>query len=414
MMKGREQTMSKIDLNKVGFNTKVIHAGQGMDPGTGALSTPIYQTSTFCFETVEEGMAKFSKQIPGYVYSRGGNPTNRALELKIAAIEKAEDCVCTASGMGAIGAVMVGLLRTGDHVLCDDTVYGGTSFVMRTNLEQFGIDVTFVDSSDPGTVEAAINERTKLIYFETPTNPTMKVTDIRKIADLVHPHGIKLVVDNTFAPPPIQYPIDLGADLVVHSITKYINGHGDVIGGAVAGSAELVALVKGKGVGRICGTPPAPFNSYLALRGMKTLAMRVERHCENALKVAEYMETVPLVKAVHYPGLKSHPFHELATRQMNGMYTGMLAFELQDDIHGMSSFEAGKKFVNALKIPAIAVSLGDPDTLVQHPASMTHAGVPKEAREASGIVDGLIRLSVGLEDAEDLIADLKQSFEALK
>lgn len=405
--------MGKINLNEVKFETKVIHAGQEPEKLTGALTTPIFLTSTFCFDTVEEGAGKFDKSIPGYVYSRGGNPTNRALELKCAAIEEGEDCVATASGMGAIGAVMVGLLRHGDHVICGDTIYGGTSVVMRTNLEQFGIKTTFVDTANLEEVEAAINDKTKLIYFETPTNPTMRLTDIKAVSEITKRHGLKLVVDNTFAPPPIQYPLKLGADIVVHSVTKYLNGHGDVIGGVVIGSKEDIAVIKGNGVTKICGTPPSPFNSYLVMRGMKTLYLRIKQHCENAMTVAKYLEGNPYVKAVYYPGLESHPQHELAKSQMNEFYTGMLSFELKDNVKGMDAFNAGKKLLNNLKIPSIAVSLGDPDTLIEHPASMTHASVPKEAREAVGITDGLIRLSVGLENATDLIADFEQSFASI-
>lgn len=401
--------MSKIDFDKVDFTTKVIHAGQLPD-AHGALATPIYQTSTFCFETVEEGMGKFNKSIPGFVYTRGGNPTTRTLELKMAAVEGGEDCVATASGMGAVGSVMVAFLRTGDHVICGDPVYGGTSVVMRTNLAQFGIDVTFVDASDTANVEAAFTPKTKMVYFETPTNPTMRVADIAAIAKLTKARGVKLVVDNTFAPPPVQFPLALGADIVVHSVTKYLNGHGDVLGGVVIGSKEDVGLVRGNGVTKICGTPPAPMNSYLVLRGLKTLDLRVRRHCAGALKVAQYLETVPYVKAVYYPGLKSSPFYELAQKQMHGLCTGILSFELKDDVNGLDSFEAGKKLLNSLAIPAIAVSLGDPDTLIQHPASMTHGNVPKEARAASGINDGLIRLSVGLEEPQDLINDFAQAF----
>lgn len=403
--------MSKINFDEVNFETLAIHAGQEPEKLTGALSTPIYQTSTFCFETVEEGAAKFSGEIPGYKYSRGGNPTNEALEKKCAALEGGEAAVVTASGMGAIGSTMVGLLKQGDHVVSGDVLYGGTSVVMRTNLPQFGIDVTFVDTSKPEEVEKAINERTKVIYFETPTNPTMGLTDIKAIAEIAKRHNVKVVVDNTFAPPPIQYPIKLGADIVVHSVTKYLNGHGDVIGGVVVGSKEDINLIRGNGVTKICGTPPSPFNSYLVLRGIKTLYLRVKQHCENALAMAEYLEKNEYVKAVYYPGLESHPQHNLAKEQMNGMYTGMIAFELNDDVNGLDAFEAGKKFVNGLKIAAIAVSLGDPDTLIQHPASMTHASVPKESREEVGITDGLIRLSVGIENVDDLIADFQQSFE---
>lgn len=405
--------MSKIDLNAVEFETLAIHAGQEPDKLTGSLSTPIYQTSTFCFDSVEDGAAKFSGDIPGYIYSRGGNPTNRALEVKCAAIEGGEDCVATASGMGAIGSVMVGLLKTGDHIVCGDTVYGGTSAVMREIMPQFGVDVTFVDTAKLEEVENAITEKTKMIYFETPTNPTMKLTDIKSVADIGKKHNIKVVVDSTFAPPPIQYPLALGADIVVHSVTKYLNGHGDVIGGVVIGSEEDVAVIKSKGVSKLTGTPPSPSNSYLVLRGMKTLSLRVRQHCSNALEMAKYLEKCEYVKVVHYPGLQSNSQHELAKKQMNGMYTGMLAFELKDDVKGMNAFDAGKKLVNSLKIPAIAVSLGDPDTLIQHPASMTHAKVPKESKEAVGITDGLIRLSVGLENIKDLIADFEQGFKNL-
>ena len=404
--------MSKIDFSKVGFETLMIHAGQAPDKETGALSTPIYQTSTFCFETVEEGQGKFAKKIPGFIYSRSGNPTNRALELKIAALEGAEDAVATASGMGAIGAVMVAFLSTGDHVVCGDCVYGGTSVVMRTNLKQFGIDVTFVDTSDAIAVEAAVKANTKLLYFETPTNPLMVVTDIKKMAEIAKRKGIKLVVDNTFAPPPLQYPIKLGADLAVHSVTKYLNGHGDVLGGLVVGGKADIALVRGNGVTKICGTPPSPGNSFLVLRGIKTLSLRVRQHCNNALAFAKYLSGNKYIKKVYYPGLADHPQHALAKEQMNGYYTGMLSFEL-GAVKGLSSYEAGKKLLNFLAIPSIAVSLGDPDTLIQHPASMTHASVPKEAREAAGITDGLIRMSVGLENVEDLIADFENAFASM-
>lgn len=406
--------MSKINFDEVGFTTKVVHAGQNFDHETGALSTPIYQTSTFCFDTVEEGTGKFNKSIPGYTYTRGGNPTTRALEEKMAIIESGEDCVATASGMGAVGAIMVAFLKTGDHVVCGDTLYGGTSVVMRTNLAQFGIDVTFVDTSDLEAVKKAFTPKTKMLYFETPTNPLMKVTDIRAISKIAKEKGVRVVVDSTFAPPPIQFALKLGADIVLHSVTKYLNGHGDVLGGVIIGKKEDIALIKGSGVTKICGNPPSPFNSYLILRGLKTLVLRIKKHCENALALAEFLEKEPLIKAVYYPGLKSSVYYELAKEQMNGMFTGIFSFELKDDINGMSSYEAGKKLVNSLKIASIAVSLGDPDTLIQHPASMTHSNVPKEVREAAGITDGLIRISVGIEDIEDLIKDFKQALNALK
>lgn len=405
--------MSKIDYSNVHLSTKLIHAGQGADPETGALSTPIYQTSTFCFESIEHAIAVGNGTKAGYMYSRAMNPTTKTLEEKLAMMEGGETAICTSSGMGAIGSLLIGLLNTGDHIVCGNTIYGGTDYVMRENMPALEIEVTFVDTTNLAEIESAIKENTKLIYFETPTNPTMAITDIEAVGKIGKKYGIKVAVDNTFAPPPIQYPLKLGADIVVHSVTKYINGHGDVIGGVVIGKAEDIAAVKARGVTKLCGTPQSPFNSYLVLRGMKTMYLRVKQHCENAMKVAEYLEKHPYVKKVFYPGLKSHPQHDIVMKQMQGLYTGILSFELKEGINGLSSFEAGKKLLNSLTIPAIAVSLGDPDTLIEHPASMTHDNVPKEAREAIGITDGLIRLSVGLEFAEDLIVDFENAFKKI-
>ena len=405
--------MSKIDLKNVDFETLIIHAGQEPDKAYGSLATPIYQTSTFCFETVEEGAAKFANQIPGFVYSRGGNPTTRAFELKCAAMEGGEDAVAAASGMGAGGSVMTAFLHPGDHAIFDTAVYGGTNYVATTNLPGMGVEVSRVDTGDLEAVKAAIRPNTKMIYFETPNNPMMKVTDVRAIKDIAGA-DIRVVVDGTFAPPPVQHVLQLGADIVLHSITKYINGHGDALGGVVIGRADDIRLIRANSVTKINGCPPSPFNSYLVLRGMKTLALRMKQHCASAMEIARYLEANPYVKAVYYPGLESHPQHELASRQMeNGMYGGMISFELKDDVKGLSSFEAGKKLLNSLKIPAIAVSLGDPDSLIEHPASMTHANVSPEDRLAAGITDGLIRLSVGLESAKDLIADFEQAFAAI-
>lgn len=405
--------MSKIDLKNVDFETLIIHAGQEPDKAYGSLATPIYQTSTFCFETVEEGAAKFANQIPGFVYSRGGNPTTRAFELKCAAMEGGEDAVAAASGMGAVGSVMTAFLHPGDHAIFDTAVYGGTNYVATTNLPGMGVEVSRVDTGDLEAVKAAIRPNTKMIYFETPNNPMMKVTDVRAIKDIAGA-DIRVVVDGTFAPPPVQHVLQLGADIVLHSITKYINGHGDALGGVVIGRADDIRLIRANSVTKINGCPPSPFNSYLVLRGMKTLALRMKQHCASAMEIARYLEANPYVKAVYYPGLESHPQHELASRQMeNSMYGGMISFELKDDVKGLSSFEAGKKLLNSLKIPAIAVSLGDPDSLIEHPASMTHANVSPEDRLAAGITDGLIRLSVGLESAKDLIADFEQAFAAI-
>lgn len=407
--------MSKADMNAVGFDTQAIHAGYHRDSDFGALATPIYQTSTFTFTSADHAMGVFSGEIPGYDYTRAGNPTVTVFEEKIAHLEGGEAAISTASGMGAISSTLLGLLKMGDHIVCGDTVYGCTDVVMREILPDFGITATFVDTADAAAVEAAIQDNTKIIYFETPANPTMHVTDIAAIAALKEKHpGIRIVVDNTFAPPPVQQPLKLGADIVVHSVTKYINGHGDVIGGVAIGSKDDIALIKGRAMGKMTGTPLTPFCAYLIVRGMKTLGLRVRQHCANALAVAEYLEKSPYIEKVYYPGLESMgKDHEVAKKQMNGMYGAIISFVLKDGINGMSAFDAGKKLMDNLTIPAIAVSLGDPDSLIQHPASMTHQKVPKEAREAVGITDGMLRFSVGLEEIEDLIADFEQAFAAL-
>ena len=405
--------MDKELLDRSGFMTRAIHAGQEPDPTYGALATPIYQTSTFCFDSVEDGMDKFDGKKAGYVYSRGGNPTRRTLELKMAALECGEDCVAAGSGMGAISSVLLSLLRAGDHIIVGDCVYGCTNVVIRDVLPNFGIEVTPVDTSDLDAVEKAIKPNTKMVYFETPTNPLMKVTDIAAVKRIAG-EGIRVVVDNTFAPPPVQRPLTCGADIVVHSVTKYLNGHGDVIAGVVVGSASDIEVIRNIGVTKVSGAVCAPFDSYMIIRGLQTLGMRVERHCANALAVAQYLETVPCVERVCYPGLESSPYHHLVETQMNGMGTGILSFELKDDVNGLSSFEAGKKLLNALKVAHIAVSLGDPASLIQHPASMTHHNVSPEVRKEMGISDGLIRFSAGLEDVWDLIADFKQAFASLE
>lgn len=406
--------MKEEALASAGFMTTAIHAGQAPDPAYGALATPIYQTSTFCFETVEEGMGRFDGSIPGYVYSRGGNPTVAALEEKVAALEGGEACVACGSGMGAVGSTLLALLAAGDHVIVGEVVYGCTNMVIREILPKFGIEVTPVDTADLDAVAAAITDATKIIYFETPTNPLMRVTDIAGVKRVVGDRDIKIVVDNTFAPPPIQYPLALGADISLHSVTKYLNGHGDVIAGVVVGSAADIALIKGKGVTKISGAICSPFDAFLVMRGLQTLGLRVERHCENAQAVAEFLEGRPEVARVLYPGLPSSPDHALAKQQMNGLFTGILSFELAEGTGGLSSFEAGKRLLNAVKLASIAVSLGDPATLIQHPASMTHGNVPREVREEVGVTDGLIRLSVGLEDADDIIADLAQALDSLQ
>ncbi|HIX66484.1 MAG TPA: PLP-dependent aspartate aminotransferase family protein [Candidatus Anaerotruncus excrementipullorum] len=407
--------MSELNLNETRFDTQAIHAGYRRDSDYGALATPIYQTSTFTFPSADYAMKVFSGEIPGYDYTRAGNPTVRVFEEKIAQLEGGEDAVATSSGMGAISSALLGLFQMGDHIVCGSTVYGCTDVVMREILPSLGITATFVDTGDLAAVEAAIQPNTKAIYFETPANPTMQVTDIAAVSALKQSHpGLRVIVDNTFAPPPVQRPLSLGADVVVHSVTKYINGHGDVIGGVVVGTKGDIAQVRSRAMGKICGTPLTPFSAYLIIRGMKTLGLRVRRHCENALALAQYLETCPEVEKVYYPGLPSMgKDYEIARRQMNGLYSGIFSFVLKEGTHGLSAFDAAKKLMDNLKIPAIAVSLGDPDTLIQHPASMTHVKVPKQVREQVGITDGMLRFSVGLEDVEDLKADFAQAFARL-
>ena len=406
--------MDKFDMPDAGFDTMFVHAGQHREKEWGSLATPIYQTSTFCYETVEEGQKKIDRDIPGFYYSRSGNPTNAVLEAKIAAIEGAEAAVSTASGLGAIGSIMVAFLKAGDHVVCCECVYGGTSHIMHTNLPQFGIDVTFVDVTKPEAVEAAVKENTKMLYVESVANPVMTVADIPAMVKIAKAHGLKLVVDNTFAPPPIMFPIKMGADIVVHSLTKYYNGHGDVIAGVACGSKADMDQVRYGAMTRFCGTALSPFNAFLVIRSMKTMGLRVRQHCANAMKVAAYLEGSEYIDRVYYAGLESHPQHDVAVRQMaEGLYTGMIAFELKEGIKGLSAYEAGAKLLNNLHIAQIAVSLGDPDTLVEHPASMTHARVSAEDKQKAGITDGLIRLSVGLEDPEDIIRDFEQAFSKL-
>ena len=394
--------MSKLDFNKVGYNTRILHAGHKVDPTTGSHNQPIYQTSTFVFEDADQGAARFGGTDPGYKYSRLGNPNTDALAEKIAALENAEAGLCFGSGMAAISTVMLHLVKAGDHVVAADALYGATFALFEKTLRKFGVEIDWIDTSDVEKVKAAIKPNTRVIYLETPANPTMKMADIQAISDLTKGTEMKVVVDNTFMSPYFQRPIDLGAHVSIHSATKYIGGHGDVVGGIAVGYNDifkpLFATLKEHGP--IMG----PFDAFLLNRGVKTLALRMERHNENAMKVAKFLESHPEVVEVYYPGLESHPQHELAKRQMHG-FGGTLSFIVK-------SFEKGKSLMNNVKLCYLAVSLGDVDTLIQHPASMTHAIMPKAEREASGVTDGLIRLSVGLEDVEDIIADLDQALRA--
>lgn len=389
-----------------GFNTKAIHAGQKPCPVTGAHVTPIYQTSTFVFKDVDQGAHRFAGEEAGYIYTRLGNPTLTELEAKIAALEGGEAALGAASGMAAISTALVSLLKQGDHIVAGDTLYGCTHGFIHELLPQYGIEVTMVDTSDINNIEQAMKTNTKVVYVETPANPTMKLVDLKGTAEIAHNHGARLIVDNTFMSPYLQRPIEHGADVVVHSATKYIGGHGDVIAGLIISSKELIDNMRIPYL-KDFGGVLSPFDAWLLLRGLKTLGVRMDRHCANAQKVAEYLEKHPLIDEVHYPGLPSHPQHELAKKQING-FGGMMSFELEGGL------EAGKVLMNSVKMISLAVSLGCVDSLIQHPASMTHSPVPREERLKAGITDGQVRLSVGIEDIEDIIADLDQALKEVK
>lgn len=395
------------DIKNKGYNTKLVHAGQHPDPLTGALSTPIYQTSTFVFENVEQGAARFALEEAGYIYTRLGNPTQAQLEEKMAVLEGGEAALAVASGMTAIAAPIWTMCKAGDHIVASDTLYGCTFALLSHQMPKFGIEVTFVDAKNLENVKNAMKSNTKLVYIETPANPTLDLIDIEGIAKIAHDGGAQLMVDNTFMSPYGQRPLELGADIVIHSATKYINGHGDVIAGIVVGKQDFINEVRLVGIKDITGGCISPFNAWLILRGLKTLGIRMDRHCANAMKVAKYLEAHPMVERVYYPGLESHPQHELAKKQMLN-FGGMIAFEIKGGV------EAGRQLMNSVELCTLAVSLGDAETLIQHPASMTHSPVPREERLAAGITDGLVRLSVGLEDAEDIIADLEQAIQKIK
>ncbi|MDR1832088.1 MAG: methionine gamma-lyase [Fusobacteriaceae bacterium] len=393
------------DIEKKGLGTKSIHGGQHGRNVFGALATPIIQSSTFTFENAEQARRRFALEESGYVYSRAGNPTLTVAEEKIALLEEGEAALATSSGMGAISATLWTFLAAGDHVVTDKTLYGCTFELLNHHMKRFGVEVDFVDASDPAAVRAAMKPNTRVIYLETPANPNMKIVDLEEIVKIAKTNSNTLViVDNTFATPYAQTPLTLGCDLVVHSATKYLNGHGDLLAGFVAGKKELVDLVRGVGLKDMTGAVLAPMEAYFIIRGLKTFEIRMERICDTAMKVAEYLAGHPKVAVVHYPGLPGHPGHETAKKQMKN-FGPMMAFELKGGL------EAGKKLLDHVELCALAVSLGDAETLIQHPASMTHATLTPEERKAADIAEGLIRLSVGLENAEDIIADLDQALE---
>lgn len=399
-------------LENAGFSTRTIHAGALKNDQFGALTTPIYQTTTYCFESTDQGIARFRGENPGYVYSRSGNPTTSVLEEKVAALEGGAGAVACASGMGAIASLVWLFLKSGDHIIVGDCLYGCSDMLIRQTMPKFGVEVSAVDTGDIDALKAAIRPNTKIIFFETPTNPVMKVTDIAAVKEVAG--DIMVVVDNTFAPPPIQRPLDHGADIVVHSVTKYLNGHGDVIAGIiVANRADWLKELRRLGMSKLSGSVCSPFDSFLAVRGLQTLDMRVRRHCDNALKVARYLEARPEVSRVLYPGLDGFEGREVVERQMHGLGTGILSFEFNKQVKGTSGFEAAKTLLDNLRIVHLAVSLGDPVSLIEHPYTMTHAVVPENVKLRTGITPELVRFSAGLEDADDLIADFERAFSKI-
>ncbi len=394
------QKIYTMDNNKSGFNTKLIHAGD-MHDEWGSAVTPIYQTSTFAFKSAKHGADCFAGKEKGFIYTRIGNPTIEVLEKKLAVLENGFGGIALSSGMAAVTTAYMTLLSKDSHILSTSAVYGPSRSVLETHFMKFGVECTFVDTSVIENVEKNIRSNTKIVYIETPANPTVQITDIAAVSEIAHKHGALVVVDNTFSSPYLQQPLNLGADIVLHSITKFINGHADVVGGVlVAKDPDVYAKLR-KTMTYMGGNMD-PHQAYLVIRGVKTLSIRMDRAQENAIKIADYLEAHPKVSKVMFPGLKSHPQYELAKKQMKGP-GAMISFELK------GGYEAGVTLMDNVKVALLAVSLGGIETLIQHPASMTHAGIGKEGRLAANITDGLVRYSVGIEDVEDLINDLEQA-----
>ncbi len=386
----------------MGFNSKLIHAGAEKDK-LGSATVPIYQTSTFGFESADEGARCFAGESNGFIYTRIGNPTIQALEKQIATLEGGFGGIATSSGMGAVSTIYMALLSQGDHIVSTDAIYGPSRNIMETYFSRFGVESTYITTSNLENIRKAIKPNTKVLYIETPTNPTMEITDLKACVAIAREHNLTLVVDNTFCSPYLQRPIEMGVDVVFHSMTKFINGHADIVAGMIiTRTEELYKKIRPAMVGMGCNMDP--HQAYMVLRGVKTLSIRIDRAQQNAIKVAEFLENHPKVEWVKYPGLKSHPQYELAKQQMFGP-GAMISFELK------GGFEAGKRLMDNVHLAMLAVSLGGVETLIQHPASMTHSKMSKEAKLKANITDGLVRFAVGIEDVEDIIADLEHALE---
>lgn len=387
-----------------GFSTKLIHAG-AFDDEFGSATVPIYQSSTFRFKSAQHGADCFSGASDGYIYTRIANPTIRAFERNIAELENGYDGIATSSGMGAISSVYMSLLGAGSHIISSDAVYGPARGVLEQDFSRFRVEASFVNTSNLENIRTAIRPDTKVLYIETPANPTMDITDIAACSEIAKDNNLILVVDNTFSSPFLQKPLDLGADVVLHSITKFINGHADIVGGViVAKDPEIYKKIRHSMVYMGCNMDPT--QAFMVLRGVKTLAIRIERAQENAMKVAEFLQSHPKVAWIKYPGLKSHPQYELACKQMSG-FGSMMSFGLK------GGYDAGKKLMDNVHLALLAVSLGGVETLIQHPASMTHAAVSHENKLKAGITDDLVRFSVGIESVEDIIEDLKHGLSSI-
>lgn len=390
----------------LGFATKAIHQGYDPQSHQGALVPPLYMTSTFAFPTTGDGGERFAGDSEGYIYTRIGNPTQALLEQRLAALEGGEAALATASGMGAITSAIWSLVESGDQIIADKTLYGCTFAYFQSGLSKFGVSVNYVDMTDPVQLAAALTDKTRVVYFETPSNPNNRIVDIRKVADIAHSRDISVVVDNTYCTPYLQQPLQLGADLVVHSATKYLGGHGDLIAGAVVGGDEAIQKIRQEGLKDMTGAVISPMDAFLIMRGLKTLELRMERHCASAMVVAQQIAEHKAVQSVSYPGLPDYPQYDLAKQQMKH-FGGMVAFEL------CGGAKAGVEFMDALQLVARAVSLGDAETLVQHPATMTHSMYSEQERAECGISEGLVRLSVGLETLEDIQNDIQRALDSV-